>query len=382
MVILQARPVLLVATIVWVLWRALLWRRRTSTNVAREVVVAATFLWSLVIVKLTFFPLTIIFYDWHGSSNLIPFASIAQLVRETPPVFAFENIVGNLLLFAPLGVLLPLLFNRLERPSALLWRAGAISLLIEGTQFITRARAVDIDDVILNTTGAMIGLGFYAVGASLVKRAPEDRRLHARLASGVPGEPLLAAAVPFLITAAITIPMMMSTIVGQTLGDGPDGIEATALAALTSSDVSDAQVVARSDIEGHTFILVATDGSAGNELSRSEFKKVFPGRYTWIGTGGTNSDGPGSNYQSSITSFNPSAGEQPLVVAWGSNADKATSVHITGNGVNTVLPLEPGSHFVVGTEFEYDETVGILDEFEFAFMTDDGTVPGFSRVGQ
>ncbi|MDH5520480.1 MAG: hypothetical protein OEZ14_08105, partial [Acidimicrobiia bacterium] len=65
MIILQARPTLVVATIVWALWRLVLWRGRGAASAARELVVAATFLWSLVIVRVTFFPLTIIFYDWH-----------------------------------------------------------------------------------------------------------------------------------------------------------------------------------------------------------------------------------------------------------------------------------------------------------------------------
>ena len=376
MIILQARPTLVVATIVWALWRLVLWRGRGAASAARELVVAATFLWSLVIVRVTFFPLTIIFYDWHGASNLIPFASIIQLIRETPAVFAFENILGNLVLFAPLGVLLPLLFDRLERPVAMFWRASALSLLIEGTHLLTRARSVDIDDVILNTTGAMIGLAVYLGLSALADRGPIGRRAIEGLDRNVLGEPLLAAAVPFLMTLAITVPMMISAVVGETLGNGPEGIDARAL-----TDLPEGNIVATNDVEDRTFVIVAADTATGTVLSRSDFKRVLPGRYTWLGGSGIVDSGSGSTYRSSVTTFNPSAGEQPTLVVWGTNTDNATSIRVTGNGVDATLPIEPGSHFVLGVEFEYEQTVEIIDDFEYLFLDSDGSpIPGFRRA--
>jgi hypothetical protein len=92
MIVLVAPPVLVIATVIWSLWRVVTWRRGRSGDVIREFVVAALFVWILVIVRLTFFPLTIIFYNWYSASNLTPFASIYQLLTETPPAFAFENI--------------------------------------------------------------------------------------------------------------------------------------------------------------------------------------------------------------------------------------------------------------------------------------------------
>ncbi len=373
MVVLQARPVLLVACAVWVVWRALLWRRRPDKNPTRELAVAILFCWSLVIVRVTFFPLTIIFYDWHGASNLVPFASILQLLRETPAVFAFENIVGNLVLFVPLGVLLPFLFAELRRPAALLWRAGVISLLIEGTQFLTRARSVDVDDVILNTTGAIVGLGVYMMATAMLKRIPSGAQFLGRLASTDRREPLLAGAFPLVVTAAIAVPMLLTTVVGQTLSGGPDGIEAVALV-----DLPGAQIVAEREIGDHTFLLAASETSPGGSVRLSEFEKVMPGRFTWLTTADSTT-GTGPRYDSYITAFNPSVGEQPILVVWGTNAHSAAAVQVNGNGVDSVLPLDivPGDSaaaFVTGIEFAYDETVGIADEFELTFLDGAGSV--------
>ena len=75
------------------------------------------------------------------------------------------NTLGNIALFLPLGILLPLLSNRFRSLSRVLLVALCLSLSIETTQFVLRfvgnPRAVDIDDVILNTLGACLGFAFY-----------------------------------------------------------------------------------------------------------------------------------------------------------------------------------------------------------------------------
>lgn len=71
----------------------------------------------------------------------------------------------NAILFVPLGTLLPLLFDgcRLRRTAAI---GFALSLLIELSQLFNY-RATDIDDLIMNTLGTVIG---YAVYTLLLRR--------------------------------------------------------------------------------------------------------------------------------------------------------------------------------------------------------------------
>jgi glycopeptide antibiotics resistance protein len=75
--------------------------------------------------------------------------------------FCVRNARGNLLLFFPLGILIPLVWRRLRFSSALAI-ATALSLSIEVAQYISRAwgshRSADINDVILNVAGAFVGL--------------------------------------------------------------------------------------------------------------------------------------------------------------------------------------------------------------------------------
>jgi glycopeptide antibiotics resistance protein len=75
--------------------------------------------------------------------------------------FCMRNARGNVLLFFPLGVLLPLIWRRLR-----FWRgvqiAVALSLGIELAQYASSAwgsyRAADVNDFILNVLGASLGL--------------------------------------------------------------------------------------------------------------------------------------------------------------------------------------------------------------------------------
>jgi glycopeptide antibiotics resistance protein len=68
-----------------------------------------------------------------------------------------RNIVGNILLFLPWGFLAPILFYKTRRFKNVVVSAVLISLFVETTQFIFVVGVADIDDVILNTLGAMVG---------------------------------------------------------------------------------------------------------------------------------------------------------------------------------------------------------------------------------
>ena len=94
------------------------------------------------------------------SINLIPFYTIIEYISgKTTNLkdFAFSNLVGNIIVFIPLGVYLPLLKEdkRLKGNFLLIFIA---SLFVEIIQGIFGIGAADIDDVILNCLGGLIGI--------------------------------------------------------------------------------------------------------------------------------------------------------------------------------------------------------------------------------
>ncbi len=79
---------------------------------------------------------------------------------------ALENIIGNLILLIPLGILLPCIFRSARSLTSVLTSCVVFSFSIELIQFFLRQigtfRTVDIDDLIMNTIGGMVGWFIYS----------------------------------------------------------------------------------------------------------------------------------------------------------------------------------------------------------------------------
>lgn len=108
----------------------------------------------------------------RANINLYPFIRTYQnLVDPTKArdrllaTDVVTNILGNVLMFIPFGIFLPELFPKTNRYKYVAVAAFIVSSLIEITQLLSRVignyRQADIDDVILNTTGALLGYFIY-----------------------------------------------------------------------------------------------------------------------------------------------------------------------------------------------------------------------------
>ncbi len=118
--------------------------------------------------------------------NVIPFAysfNCLRLAHRRHPglmTFCLRHTFGNIALFLPLGIMLPLLDVRFRSIKTLLLTAGGLSLTIETIQFALRfigsPRAVDIDDVLLNTLGACLGYAIVRIGVGRRQKAVGRRQ--------------------------------------------------------------------------------------------------------------------------------------------------------------------------------------------------------------
>lgn len=93
----------------------------------------------------------------YRSVNMVPFDQILNIgaARDL-------NIYGNILLFVPFGVYLQIFFVKQKIWKGILTGAG-VSVALEIIQLIFGLGATDIDDVILNTAGAIVGILAYKV---------------------------------------------------------------------------------------------------------------------------------------------------------------------------------------------------------------------------
>ena len=89
--------------------------------------------------------------------KLVPFGGIRGNVQNSP-VEALAELVGNVLLFAPLGFLLPLLVRAMHRWWRVLAASAAVSLAIELCQLAwPGVRTTSVNDVLTNALGALLG---------------------------------------------------------------------------------------------------------------------------------------------------------------------------------------------------------------------------------
>jgi len=93
--------------------------------------------------------------DW-SSVQMIPLRGIKTVLYYGFTFYAFENILGNIIMMMPIGFLLPLFFRHLRKWYQVGLIGGAMSLLIEVSQLFLW-RGTDIDDVLLNVVGTLAG---------------------------------------------------------------------------------------------------------------------------------------------------------------------------------------------------------------------------------
>ncbi len=92
--------------------------------------------------------------------NLIPFKEI-RIAFSLGSSFFFVNFIGNLVMFLPIAFFVGLLYNRPTFLKCVLITA-AFSVFVELCQ-LPQDRGTDIDDVILNTLGGVIGYVMYLI---------------------------------------------------------------------------------------------------------------------------------------------------------------------------------------------------------------------------
>ena len=103
--------------------------------------------------------------------NLQPFAEIKRYitrVRDTDYLMFIINIVGNVALFIPFGFLFPLMTGKNREKLILMFLATFIvtvtsCFIIETIQLLTKVGVFDVDDIIMNACGSVLGYIIYAI---------------------------------------------------------------------------------------------------------------------------------------------------------------------------------------------------------------------------
>ena len=103
-----------------------------------------------------------------GRYNLVPLDTVRLYVRLlqhseslTQRNSAIANLAGNVVLFIPFGIFIPLMVSWQQKFLPFVILTTGLLLLVELLQYVTGLGALDVDDMILNFCGVMIGRIFW-----------------------------------------------------------------------------------------------------------------------------------------------------------------------------------------------------------------------------
>ena len=124
--------------------------------------------------------------DWYGREgvmedyhyNLVLFREIKRFIlyRNQLGTFAvFSNLFGNILIFMPYGYFLTMAGKRKSFFRTLFYSMG-LSLGVEVMQLLTKVGSFDVDDILLNTVGGVLGFLIYMTGDLIRRRNVRNRK--------------------------------------------------------------------------------------------------------------------------------------------------------------------------------------------------------------
>lgn len=156
----------------WSIYR-LLANRKKPLKIKYELLLFSFFSYLVAVATATIVPLSATTRESHSRHiNLIPmYMTVYKYIKYQDPLYSPElhmlylNFFGNILLFIPLGFLLPLLNKHNTKFKEVLLVSLSASVLIEVIQLIGLSlkiyRFIDVDDVLLNVFGAAVGYWMY-----------------------------------------------------------------------------------------------------------------------------------------------------------------------------------------------------------------------------
>ena len=104
-----------------------------------------------------------------NSFNIIPFHTIIDYISKFNSLYDTKtimvNLLGNLIALMPMAIFLPLLFKKTRKLKNFLLTVVIIVFCIEIVQFLTLTGSCDIDDIILNTVGAVFAYMIFKIGS-------------------------------------------------------------------------------------------------------------------------------------------------------------------------------------------------------------------------
>ena len=165
-------------TAIWLIIRIAVWMKQKKIDWKREIVLLLMYINLAVILRFTFFPMSKV--DGHIQPLVLDTAAVFPFrVNLIPLVNLFDydskrdlllNVIGNAAMFVPSGIVLPVVYKGLNTHRRVISAGIGISLCIEILQLPFYDRVSDMDDLLLNSFGFVIGYLLYLTAKRLRKK--------------------------------------------------------------------------------------------------------------------------------------------------------------------------------------------------------------------
>ncbi len=154
---------LIFISIIWIITRLAIAIKSKTFSLKRECQLLLVYICIVVISRFVYF-------GFHLEDGKIPTLKIGfgdnihEMISIIPFYFLVDrydgymmNIIGNIMMFIPVGVVWPICFSKLDTIRKNILAGAGFSLFVEVTQLFCLGRHTDVDDLILNTIGVTIG---------------------------------------------------------------------------------------------------------------------------------------------------------------------------------------------------------------------------------
>lgn len=166
-------------TALWLLVRGYFTVRTKTIRWKREVQLILVYICLIVVVRFTFCPFGKLDGQiqpllFNASQMFPPRINLIPVVYLLDYLIAGEavlNVVGNTAMFIPIGIIWPMVFKELDSHGKVIAAGVGFSLCIEVLQLPFFDRVTDIDDLILNSLGFLIGYGICLLLRKYKKKA-------------------------------------------------------------------------------------------------------------------------------------------------------------------------------------------------------------------
>ena len=159
--------VFILITLAWIVMRIICGFKNQKIDWKYEIKLLTVYICLVVISRIVYFPMRL--EEGHIASLYLDVDKIYPFwINLTPIVHMFDvydgwliNIIGNIAMFIPVGLAWPFCFKKLDTIGKTVLAGAGYTFFIEITQLPFYSRCSDIDDLIMNTTGVLIGACIY-----------------------------------------------------------------------------------------------------------------------------------------------------------------------------------------------------------------------------